>query len=119
MRRGALAALAVLAVAGGPTIGFRVARDQGAFGCEYVPRDHIVALHLSEQSPRRRVRIGEAVSIDDLGFRSVTTRGAGLAPGTQNGIRGYVWTVTATGNALISGITAEGRHISGRVAAHC
>jgi hypothetical protein len=112
----ALAALLVVLVGG------RVAGIQGAFGCSYKDREHTVALTLAENSPVVRVRIGEGISLHEPvgGLRDVVAEGsAGLAPGTENGIRDHVFRVTTTGESVIKGMTADGHRVSGRVSAHC
>jgi hypothetical protein len=119
----ALAAVVVVVATG--AAGVTVARDQGAFGCDYTDRAGTASLTLSDDAPRVRVRIGEGVRlagrVEDL--RDVVSTGdAGLAPGTQNGVpgfRGYVYRVTATGNSVITATTVDGRRVSGRVSAHC
>ncbi len=113
-------ALALLVAAGG---GALVARDNGAFGCGYQDRPHVASVTMAEGSPPRvRVRIGEGIRLTGEADRlhDVAVEGdAALAPGTQNGSRGYVYRVTGTGDALITGITADGRRVSGKVSAHC
>lgn len=110
--------LAVLLAVGG----LHFARDRGIFGCGYANRDGEATLALAQEPPRVRVRIGEGVRLGRQagGLRDVTVQGgAGLAAGTQNGVRDYVYRVTATGKAVIRARTADGRVISGRVSAHC
>lgn len=116
------ASVVALAVLAGGLVGLRVARDHGMFGCAYTDRQHIVSLTLSKDAPRVRVRIGEGVRLTQPVSslqNVVTSGGAGLAAGTQNGVRDYVYTVTQTGDALITGTTTNGQRVSGRVSAHC
>ena len=112
-------ALVTLLVAG---VGVRVARDHGTFGCAYTDREHVTSLTLAKDSPRVRVHIGEGVRLTQSAseLRNVTDSGsAGLAAGTQNGVRDYVYRVTGIGNSRITGTTPDGQRLSGRVSAHC
>jgi hypothetical protein len=116
------ATAAALVALVGIGVGVRVAREHGAFGCAYTDREHVVSLTLAKDSPRARVRIGEGIRITQRAseLEKVLTSGKpGLAAGTQNGVRDYVYTVTGTGDGLITGITAGGQRVRGRVSAHC
>lgn len=114
--------VAVVLVAG--LFGVRVARDHGAFGCAYREREHVGVLLLAGKPSHIRVNIGDAVrlAMPEAVLRDVQVVGeARLAPGTQNGIwpnRDYVFRVTGTGDATVSGIEA-GRRVSGTVTSHC
>jgi hypothetical protein len=113
------AALVVLVVAG---VGVRVARDHATFGCAYTDREHVASVTLAKDAPRVWVRIGEVVRLTQPAseLRNVTdSGGAGLAAGTQNGVRDYIYRVTGTGNSLITATTTDGQQVSGRVSAHC
>lgn len=115
--------LPVVVLVAGAT-GLRVAREQGAFGCDYQPRDHMTNWRLVEKDPRTlRVRIGEGVLVvspDGGPLHDVVVDGdAGLAAGTQNGVRDYVFAVTEHGSASVVAMTASGKRVTGRLQAHC
>jgi hypothetical protein len=117
--------LVVVVVLSAGAVGVRVARDRGAFGCDYQPRgDHTSHWRLAETNSRAlRVRIGEGVLVvspDGGPLRDVIVDGdAGLAPGTQNGVRDYVFAVTELGSASVSAKTASGKRVIGRLQSHC
>jgi hypothetical protein len=116
--------LAVVVVLAAGAIGVRAARDQGVFGCDYQPRDHMTDWRLAEKgAPTLRVRIGEgvlAVSPDGGPLRDVVVAGdAGLAAGTQNGVRDDVFTVAEHGSASVVAKMASGKRVTGRLQAHC
>ncbi len=119
-RRAAVAVVVALAVAAS----VHAARDAGAFGCGYRDRDRTASWLLSSDSPvALRVRIGEAVLLAAPGggaLHDVTLRGsAALAPGTQNGDRGYVFRVTATGAELVRAKSDSGRVVTGTLHVTC
>ncbi len=116
--------LLVVAVLVGGSLAVRLAQDRGAFGCAYRDREHVGVLSLAGKPPHIRVRIGEGVrlAVPEGVLRDVQVVGdAGLAPGTQNGVSPnpeYVFRVTRTGDATVSGIAA-GRRLSGTITSHC
>jgi hypothetical protein len=116
--------LAVIAVLAAGAMGARVARDQGAFGCAYQPRERMTDWRLAGNDPRMlRVRVGEGVLVvspDGGPLRDVVVDGdAGLAAGTQNGVRDYVFAVTEHGPASVVAKTMSGKCVTGRLQAHC
>ncbi len=116
--------LLLVAVLAGCAFGVRHAQDRGPFGCAYRDREHVGVLSLADKPPHIGVRIGDGVrlAVPEGVLRDVQVEGdAGLAPGTQNGVSpngDYVFRVTRTGDATVSGIAA-GRRVSGTITSHC
>jgi hypothetical protein len=101
-----------------------MAHDAGAFGCTYRDRGRPATWRLAAESPQLlRVRIGEGVllaSPEPGGLRDVQEIGtAGLAPGTQNGIRDYVYAVTAHGIAVVTARAADGQLVTATLLVTC
>ncbi|MCW2779389.1 MAG: hypothetical protein JWN17_3114 [Frankiales bacterium] len=119
---GLVALVALVGAAAVVVTGVRVARDRGAFGCDYRPRPRTVTWRLAQDPRTTRARIGEGVllaSPDGRPLHDVAVDGAGLAPGTQNGIEGYVFAVTERGRGTVTAITADGTTVRGLLSVHC
>lgn len=117
---GAAAVVSAVLVSG---VAVRVARDDGAFGCAYQDRGRTTTWRLSAEEPATvRVCQGEGVQLSTRESGELhdvdVTGNAGLAPGTQNGFRGYVFTVTAPGAASVTARTASGA-VRGSLRATC
>lgn len=105
-------------------VGFHAARDEGAFGCGYEDRGHTATWRLSaDGTSTLRVRKGEGVELAVPGAGAlsdvVVAGNAGLAPGTQNGARGYVFRVTAAGQSSVTARTAGGKVVRGSLRSTC
>ena len=122
-KRAGVVAVAVLVV---PVswVSFHAARDEGAFGCAYQDRGSTATWRLSADGTSTHVvRKGEGVELSAPGAGTlndvVVTGNAALAPGTQNGPRGYVFRVTAAGKSSVTARTASGAVIRGSLRATC
>jgi hypothetical protein len=121
-RRSLAALTALTAVAVAPS-GLQAARQRGAFGCTYTPRDRTVVLRLSPGGGTVTVRLGEGILLRPKVLRDVTLSGsAGLAPGTQNGTAAmpdHVYAAVATGHAAVAARTVSGRAVHGEIRVTC
>lgn len=124
MKRRVTVGLALCAILASGLVVGRAARNAGAFGCEYRDRDRLADWRLSaSRASTLRVRRGEGVRLvspDEGMLRDVLVNGsARLAPGTQNGVRDYVYRVTAHGSATAEAKTAADRRVTGTLRATC